>query len=141
MPYPFPRPGKHLFSGILLAFLATGAKGAVPPENFGDCARFVPHISTDYALYKGDTSVEKGQSGIVRHRRNGDVVLAAPPGSAGHYRVRFFDETNALLFEIREIGDSPLIVEKVNFVHAGVFRYELYRDNRLIERQCFRINP
>ena len=141
MPYPFPRPGKRLFSGILLALLATGAKGAIPPENFGDCARFAPHISPSFALYNGDTSLEQQQSGIVRHRRNGDVVIAAPSGSAGHYKVRFFDGTNALLFEIREIGDSPLIVEKYNFVHAGVFQYELYRDNRLIERRRFRIDP
>ncbi|HEV2482909.1 MAG TPA: hypothetical protein VGS79_24755 [Puia sp.] len=141
MPYPFPRPGKRLFSGIILALLATGAKGAIPPENFGDCARFAPHISPDCALYKRDTSLEQRQSGIVRHQQNGNVVIAVPSGVKGHYKVRFFDETNALLFEIREIGDSPLIVEKYNFVHAGVFQYELYRDNRLIERRRFRINP
>jgi hypothetical protein len=77
----------------------------------------------------------------VRHRPNGDVVIAVPLRAAARYKVRFFDGTNALLFEIREIRESPLIVEKVNFVHAGVFRYDLYRDNSLIERQRFRINP
>lgn len=141
MPYPLPRPGKCLFSGILLAVLAIGAKAAILPKNFGGCARFAPHIFLDYALYKGDTSLDQRQSGIVRHRPNGDVVIAVPSGSAGHYKVRFFDESNALLFEVREIGESPLIVEKYNFVHAGVFRYELYRDNRLIERRRFRIKP
>jgi hypothetical protein len=141
MPYLFPSLGKRMFSWIVFALLATGAKSAIPPEKFGDCARFAAHISPDYALYIGDTSLEQRQSGIVRHRRNGDVVIAAPSGSAAHYKVRFFDETNVLLFEVREIGDSQLIVEKVNFVHAGVFQYELYRDNRLIERRRFRINP
>lgn len=141
MPYLFPRPGKRLFSWIVFAFVATGANAAIPPENFGDCARPGPHISTNFALYNGDTSLEQRQSGIVRHQRNGNVVIVVPSGSTGHYKVRFFDDTNALLFEIREIGDSPLIVEKVNFVHAGVFRYDLYKDNRLIERQRFRINP
>lgn len=67
--------------------------------------------------------------------------MAVPSGLAGHYKVRFFDEANALLFEVREITESPLIVEKYNFVHAGVFQYELYRDNSLIERRHFRINP
>jgi len=141
MPYLIPTLGKFLFSWIVLALPATGVKGAIPAENFGDCARFAPHISSNFALYKGDTSLEQRQSGIVRHQRNGNVVIVVPSGSAGHYKVRFFDGTNALLFEIREIGDSPLIVEKYNFVHAGVFRYELYRDNRLIERRRFRINP
>lgn len=141
MSYHFPSLGKRLFSWIALTCLATGARGATPLENFGDCARFAPHISPNYALYRGDTSLEQRQSGIVRRQRNGNVVIVVPSGSAGHYKVRFFDETNAMLFEIREIVDSPLIVEKYNFVHAGVFRYELYRDNRLIERRRFRINP
>jgi len=141
MPYPSTWPVKRLFSGIILALLATRTWGAAPPENFGDCARVGSHIFPDYALYKRDTSLEQRQSGIVRHQRNGDVVIAVPKGSAGHYKVRFFDGSNALLFEIREIRESLLIVEKVNFVHAGVFQYELYQDNSLIERQRFRINP
>lgn len=142
MPYPFPRLGKTLFSLLLPAFLAVGAKAAIPPENFRGCGVFAPHIFAFFALYKGDTSLDQRQFGVVRHRSNGDVVLAVPPGLAkGHYKVRFFDETKALLFEVREIGESPLIVEKYNFVHAGVFQYELYRDNRLIERRRFRINP
>jgi hypothetical protein len=141
MPYPLHRPVKRLFSGIALALLAIGAKAAPTPENFGDCAQFAPHIYWNSALYTRDTTLEQRQSGIVRRERNGDVVMAVPSGSSGHYKVRFFDEANALLFEVREITESPLIVEKYNFVHAGVFQYELYRDNSLVERKHFRINP
>ena len=141
MPYPLPGPGKRLFSVIVLALLAISAKGNPTPENFGDCARFAPHISSNFALYTRDTSLEQRHSGIVRHERNGDIVIEVPLGSAGRYKVRFFDDANALLFEVRQIRESPLIVEKYNFVHAGVFQYELYRDNSLIERRHFRINP
>jgi hypothetical protein len=141
MPYPFPRPVKRLFSGIVLALLAIRSEGNPTPENFGDCARIAPHISPIFTLYKRDTSLERRRSGIVRHQRNGDVVIWVPAGLAGSYKIRFFDETNALLFEVRPIRESPLIVEKYNFVHAGVFQYELYRDNSLIERHRFRISP
>ena len=141
MPYPFLRPGKRLFSGIVLALLATGAKSAVPPENFGDCALLRPHILSGYALYIRDTSLADELSGIVRHERNGDIVIMTPPGSMGRYKVRFFDQANALLFEVRQIREAPLIVEKYNFVHAGVFHYELYCDNTLIEKNRFRISP
>jgi hypothetical protein len=36
-----------------------------------------------------------------------------------------------------------LIVEKVNFRHAGLFQYELYKDNALVEKNTFMIksNP
>ena len=59
----------------------------------------------------------------------------------GRYRVRFYDEENILLFEIRQIRDPLLIVEKYNFRCAGVFQYEVYRDNELVEKNSFRINP
>ena len=78
---------------------------------------------------------------IVRHEKNGDVVIAVPSRFLGRYRIRFFGEDNGLLFEIRQIQDPLLIVEKYNFGHAGLFRYELYRDNNLVERSSFRINP
>ena len=141
MPYPLQRPVKRLFYGLALVVSTIGAKGAVPPENFGDCARFAPHISSVFALYNRDTTLEQRHSGIVRHERNGDIVIAVPSGSTGRYKVRFLDEMNAMLFEVRQISESRLIVEKYNFVHAGIFQYELYRDNELIERRRFRISP
>ncbi|HWB94613.1 MAG TPA: hypothetical protein VG605_22310 [Puia sp.] len=69
------------------------------------------------------------------------MVITVPAGSSGRYKVRFFNRDNVLLFEVRQIRDSPLIIEKVNFVHAGIFQYELYRDNHLIEKNSFRISP
>lgn len=141
MPYPLRQPGKYLFSGVAFALLAIGAKAAGPSQNSGDCAPFCPHIFRNYALYTKGTSLAGRHSGIVRHERNGDVVIRVPSGSSGRYKVRFFDEANALLFEVRQIREAPLIVEKYNFVHAGVFRYELYCDNSLIEKSRFRISP
>lgn len=141
MPYPIPRLGKLLFSSVAFAFFAIGAKAAPLPENYCGCARFLPHILSSFALYPRDTSLENKHSGIVRHERNGDIVITIPAGSLGRYKVRFFDGNNTLLFEVRQIRESPLIVEKANFVHAGLFRYELYRDNNLIEKSRFRISP
>jgi len=80
-------------------------------------------------------------SGLVRHEKNGDIVIAIPATAMARYRVRFFDEKEALLFEIRQIRDPLLIVEKYNFGHAGLFRYELYRDSTLVENSHFRISP
>jgi hypothetical protein len=141
MSYPLTRPGKYLFSGIAFALFAFGAQAAGSPENFGDCAQKYRHISIDFTLYNRDTSLEDKHSGIIRHERNGDVVIVVPPGSEGRYKVRFFDAANALVFEVRQIRETPLIVEKDNFEHAGVFQYELYRDNSLIEKSRFRISP
>ena len=126
MPYPLPpKMGKRLFSCIFPLLAVFGASAS--------------HISPESALYKRDTSLDQKHTGIVRSTRKGDVLITVPAGASGHYKVRFFD-ANALLFEIRQIRDPMLIIEKYNFGHAGVFRYELYRDNSLVEKSSFRIS-
>ena len=78
-------------------------------------------------------------SGYVHRNANGDLVITVPQNTAGRYKIRFFGERGMLLFEIRQIRDPLLIVEKYNFEHAGQFVYELYRDAVLIERVQFSI--
>jgi hypothetical protein len=141
MSHPLKRPGKLLFSGIaaiLLSFCTFAAPGVEKyPPSF--CPE--PHISPVFTFYKRDTSQGGANLAIVRHEKNGDVVIAVPSRFLGRYRIRFFGEDKGLLFEIRQIQDPLLIVEKYNFGHAGLFRYELYRDNSLVESRPFRINP
>lgn len=139
MSYPISRPGKLLFPLMAILLVTVDAK-ADPDQEYSSARVNRPHISQHYTLYDLDTSLLRKHSGIVRREKNGDVVIVVPAGSMGHYKVRFFDEGNALLFEIRQINDPLLIVEKYNFGHAGEFQYELYRDNNLIEKSSFRIN-
>lgn len=127
MSYPTIRQGRAILSGIIFLVLAPGARGG--------------NLAGKNALYRKDTALINRSSGIVRHERNGDVVIAPPADALGHYRIRFFDDKQALLFEIREIRDRLLIIEKYNFGHAGRFAYELYKDNGLIEKASFLIEP
>ena len=139
MYYPLTRPGKALFSGIVLLFITMGLSAA-PARNY--FYSFLPDTpnSPKKTLYNRDTALENVPSGIVRHEKNGDIVITIPAGALGRYKVRFFDAKDELLFEIRQIRDPLLIIEKYNFDHAGLFRYELYRDNGLVERRSFRIS-
>jgi hypothetical protein len=127
MSYPITRPGRAFLPGIVLLLLAVGAQAG--------------NFAGKNALYIRDTALTIRQSGIVRHERNGDIVITLPADALGRYRIRFFDDKQALLFEIRQIRDPLLIIEKYNFGHAGRFVYELYRDNGLIEKAGFRIEP
>jgi hypothetical protein len=141
MSYRLNRPAKLLFSGItglILGFCTFAAPGL---EKYPPSFTSGPHISPDFTLYKRDTSQGRAQTAIVRNEKNGDVVVSVPPGLQGRYRIRFFSEKQGLLFEIREIQDAVLIVEKYNFGRAGLYRYELYRDDCLVEKNSFRINP
>jgi len=138
MSYPITSPGKVLFFGILILFLALVARGGIRGGNYSFSG--TPNLSK-ITLYNRDSTLLYRQSGIIRHERNGDIVIALPADAMRRYRIRFFDEKDALLFEIRQIRDPLLIIEKYNFGHAGRFQYELYRDNGLIEKASFLIGP
>jgi hypothetical protein len=139
MPYPNPRLGKISFLPIALLFIAFRGLADSPSQIFFHSLYSLPHNSRSYALYNRDTVAEHAASGYVRRSANGDLVIMVPQTASGRYKIRFFNERNSLLFEIRQIRDPLLIVEKYNFEHAGQFKYELYRDSLLIEKSNFAI--
>ena len=90
---------------------------------------------------RSNHEVRKNKEGLgfIRREKNGDLVIAIPNVVSEKYKIRFFDDDNNFLFEVRQIRDPLLIVEKYNFQHTGLFQYELYRENLLIERSTFLI--
>ena len=50
------------------------------------------------------------------------------------YLVTFFETDSTLVMEVKDIRDPLLIIDKTNFGHAGWFRFELYADGKLIEK-------
>ena len=142
MPYPFHLPGKSLFPGFIALFLTVGAAAAPASRILSTSLPAYTPKHPENTLYRGeDTTLTASSSRIVHKARNGDIIIAIPANALGRYRVRFFDEKDRMLFEIRQIGDPLLIIEKYNFGHAGRFRYELYRDNVLAGSSSFSINP
>ncbi|HET6256805.1 MAG TPA: hypothetical protein VFE32_22225 [Puia sp.] len=73
-------------------------------------------------------------SAYVYTGKYGNVHVSLPEAGRKHYSVRFFDENNKLMFELSEIKDPTLIVDKTNFQHAGWFRFELYDGDQLKEK-------
>jgi hypothetical protein len=67
----------------------------------------------------------------------GNIHVTLQDAARRHYAVRFFDENNKLLFELSEIRDPMLIVDKTNFHHSGWFRFELYDGDQLKEKNKF----
>jgi hypothetical protein len=66
--------------------------------------------------------------------KDGNVNISLADAARKKYSVKFFEQDNTPLLEIKEIKDFLLIVDKVNFVHAGWFRFELYEDGKLKEK-------
>ena len=69
--------------------------------------------------------------------RYGNIHVTLPEAAKRHYAVKFFDENNKLLFQLSEIRDSSLILDKTDFHHSGWFHFELYDGDQLKEKNKF----
>ncbi|HEY4154229.1 MAG TPA: hypothetical protein VGM24_02355, partial [Puia sp.] len=97
-------------------------------------------VSTDTLLIKPfvEPPVEKKDvyriSPYVFTAKDGNVNIALADWNNKKYSVRFFEDDNTPLIEIKDIKDPLLIIDKTNFLHSGWFRFELYEDGRLKEK-------
>jgi len=58
-------------------------------------------------------------------------------GKAGKkYSIKFFDDEE-FLFELKDIKEKTFRIDKTNFYHGGWFKFELYEDDKLIEKNKF----
>lgn len=73
----------------------------------------------------------------VYTNKEGYVYINLPDAEKQKYHIKFFEEDNSFLFEIKTIRQAGLTLDKTNFLHAGWFNFELYNDNKLVERHKF----
>jgi len=76
-------------------------------------------------------------SSYVYAGKDGNINIALPDAHAKKYSVKFLELDLSPLFDIKEVKDVLLIVDKTNFVHSGWFRFELYEDGKLKEKNKF----
>lgn len=70
----------------------------------------------------------------------GNVKISLPDAAFKKYAIKFLEENGTPVFELKEIKDSILTLDKTNFVHSGWFRFELYEDGALKEKYKFFIS-
>lgn len=78
-------------------------------------------------------------SNTIFTAKDNNIIIHLVNAETKKYSVKFFDETEKFLFELTKLKEEYLIIEKVNFVHAGWFRFELYENGLLIETNKFQI--
>lgn len=76
-------------------------------------------------------------SAYVFTGKYGNVHVSLPGAAQRHYGIKFYDESNKLLFELSAIKDPSLILDKTNFRHSGWFRFELYDGDQIKEKNKF----
>lgn len=69
--------------------------------------------------------------------RDGYVCIRLPDNEKPKkYSIKFFEEDTPL-FELKDIKEKEFKLDKANFYHAGWFRFELYEDDKLLEKHKF----
>ena len=68
-----------------------------------------------------------------------NVIISLHDAEKRKYTVRFFEDDGTFLFEINKIFKPFLILDKVNFVHSGLFNFELLDNKIVIEKHKFYI--
>lgn len=71
--------------------------------------------------------------------KDNNVIIELPDAGISKYSVKFFDDNDKPVFEISEVTEPYLIIEKVNFLHSGWFYFKLYENGIIKERHEFYI--
>src|SRR5439155_26260704 len=73
----------------------------------------------------------------VYTNREGYVFVNLPDAERKKYHIKFYEEDGSFLFELKNIKNTGLTLDKTNFYHAGWFNFELYDDEKLVEKNKF----
>jgi len=76
-------------------------------------------------------------STYVYTERDGNVTISLPEATHKKFAIKFFEEDKSPIFEITQIKETLLTLDKSNFLHAGWFFFELYEDGKLKEAHKF----
>lgn len=63
-----------------------------------------------------------------------NVIISLPDAESKKYSLQFFEENGTPVFKISKIPEPYLTLEKVNFLHSGIFNFELLDDGKLVEK-------
>lgn len=95
--------------------------------------------SKDSIVVKKDPDAITYPSQRIYTAAENNVVIHLPGADSKKYLAKFFDDENTFLFELSKLKEEYLIIEKVNFVHAGWFHFELFENGKLLEKNKFYI--
>lgn len=73
----------------------------------------------------------------VVSNKDGLVQINLTDFAEKKYTIRFYEDDESFLFELKNIKESPLLLDKSNFYHAGWFKSELYDNGKLQEKNRF----
>lgn len=69
--------------------------------------------------------------------KDGNIRINLPEEENKRYAIKFFEENDDMLFELKDIKERTFSIDKAVFLHSGWFKFELYEDGKLKEKHKF----
>ena len=69
--------------------------------------------------------------------KDGYVRILLPSAGDKKYRIKFLTPEDEMLFELKDIKEKDFKIDKTNFYHSGWFKFELYENEELLEKNKF----
>ena len=65
------------------------------------------------------------------------VVIQLPDAAVKNYRLKIFDDQEKMVLELTKLKEDFLILDKMNFMRSGWYRFELYDGEKVLEKNRF----
>lgn len=73
-------------------------------------------------------------SGFIFTNADGNITVVLPIGKKEQFKIRFYDDKGENIFQVNNIKEHIVTIDKSNFMRAGWYSFELYEDNVLKEK-------
>jgi hypothetical protein len=97
---------------------------------------FKPMIETEKI---GGESILKTNPLLFINKEN-NLMLILPDINKRKFHLHVYKEDGTNVFQMRNIKDPHLLIDKSNFIYSGWFKYEMFEGELLIEKGRFLIN-
>ncbi|WP_336517930.1 hypothetical protein [Pollutibacter soli] len=131
--------GQYFFTGIKRPVLDNGTIANYTPVGNDYNGRPTPGVKDSSKIKSLDTRNLFTPSVFIFTNNDGNVVIALPESKSKQYNIKFLRENGTQLFEMEKIAEPVLTLDKSNFHHAGWFKFELYENGTLKEKNKFYI--
>jgi hypothetical protein len=103
---------------------------------------FLPQIPGDSSVLSPTINTKPKPAGWVPSRyvftnRDGYIRISLPDEVDKNYNIKFFTNDDEPLFELKDIKEKSFRIDKANFYKAGWFKFELYENGELKEKNKF----
>jgi hypothetical protein len=137
--------GRYLYSNVVLAVPDSTIDGSkklqLADVKEAIAAAKEAGVNTNPIGTTKDKNAPPKEEKIVWHPSNyvyttadGNVNIKLPDAPEKKYSVKFFEPDGSFLFEIDEVKEPFLILEKAIFLHAGWFNFEIYQNGKPYEK-------